>query len=157
MSLSSSRPLFRQSLPHVHSQPDFRARSQHCSPVCRFDRTPSQFRPRLEKFGPSCACPSEAAVLFFPSSVALQLIPSPPLHRANLEPRPRPHAPRPAKLHVPNLAPLPLPTPLAHSTQTADTPFTVPHRVRITSSPALAGRSSIDDSTDTNLSELFAN
>src|SRR5438445_9183249 len=126
MSLSSSRPMLRQSLPHVHSQPDFRVRSQHCSPVCRFDRTASPFRPRPEKSAPSCACPSEAAMLFSPSFVALRLIPSPPLHRANLAPRPRLRAPRPAKLRVPNLAPLLLPTRLAHPIQTADIPYPFP-------------------------------
>src|ERR1700688_1900926 len=133
MSLSSSRPMFRQSLPRVHSRPDFRARSQHCSPGCRFDRTPSQFRPRRKKSAPSCACPSEAAELFSPSFVSLQLIPSPPLHRANLAPRPRLHAPRPAKLPVPTLAPLPLPTPFAHATQTADTPLLFLRRLLIIS------------------------
>src|ERR1700730_370063 len=157
MSLSSSRTMLRQSLPPVHSLPDFRARFQHCSPVCRFDRTPSQFRPRRQKSASSRACPSEAAVLFSPSFVALRLIPSPPLHRANLAPRRRLHAPRPAKLPVPDLAPLPLPTPLAHSAQTADTPFAVPpSRTHYPQSPCSLDVSSIDDSTDTILSELFA-
>src|SRR5437667_10238736 len=123
MYLSSSWLLLRQSLPHVHSRPDFRARSQHCSPGCRFDRTPSQSRPRREKSAPSCACPSEAAVLFSPSFLSLRLIQSPPVHRANPAPRPRLHLLRPAKLTVPNLALLPSPTPLAHSAQTADTPL----------------------------------
>src|SRR5690349_8443205 len=128
MSLSSSRPMLRQSLPPVHSRPDFRARCPHCLPGCRSGRTPLQFPPRREKSVPSRACPSEAAELFSPSFVSLRLIPSPPLHRANLAPRPRLHAPRLAKLPAPNLAPPPLPGPLAPSTQTADTPLPFLHR-----------------------------
>src|SRR5438477_758263 len=126
MSLSNSRPGSRQSLPHIHSQQDFRALCQRCSPGYRFDRTLSQFRPRSERSAPSCTYPSEAAGLFCPSFVSLPLTPSPPVHLASPAPRPRPHLPRPAKLPVPNLAPLPLPTPLAHSAQTADTPLLYP-------------------------------
>src|ERR1051325_249758 len=121
MSPLSSRPRLRQSLPHIHSQPDFRARFRHYSPGCRFGRTPSQFRPLRWKSVPPCACPFVAAALFSPSCVFLLPIPSPPVHRANLAPRPHRHAPTPAKLPAPSLVPLPLPTPLAHSTQTADT------------------------------------
>src|SRR5579864_7215766 len=126
---SSSRPMLRQSLPRVRSRPDFRARSRHCSQGCRFDRIPSQFRPRRKKSAPSCSCPSGAAGPFSPSFVSLRLILSLPLHRANLAPRPRLHAPRPAKLPAPSLAPLLLLTPLAHSTQTADTPLTFLHHL----------------------------
>src|SRR4030095_10064162 len=123
MFLSSSQPRSRQSLPHVHPRPDSRVQSPRCSPGCRSVRPLSQFRLRRDKSAPSCSCPSEAPVFFSPSFVALRLVPRPPLHRANLAPRQRRHAPKPEKLPDPNLAPPPLPTLLARSNQTVDIPL----------------------------------
>src|SRR6478672_4457692 len=131
MFLSSSRPRLRQSLLRVHFRPDFRAQSPHCSPGWRSVRTPSQFRPQREKPAPSCSCPSEAPVFFSPSFVVLRLVLGPTLHRANPAPRQRRHAPKPEKLPDPSLALLSLPTPLARSNQTADTPLPFLHRILI--------------------------
>jgi hypothetical protein len=63
------------------------------SPVCRCDRSASQFRARRWRSAPSCACPSAAVALFYPAFVSPRLIPSPPVHGANLAPGPHRHAP----------------------------------------------------------------